>query len=1598
MTAKAVSVKTEGSKDLVHVNDITNHDAKAKDITQSYSRKTIRNNITTLPPIEDYFYNAGNSELWTTFKSKIQGMTYYFADELIKAQFVHHLGLKAEITNTVSTNLHEDLAVPRKALEALSISDFTADDQLFEMGCGRRNLIHGLKNIHYNRPVIDAPDIDRRMKFMRTRNEIVRNIDQLDTTYTLCDHEIRATDCGPCLTGNCENEDHFACEHMQDKYIVSTDVLYHGSTFLRVCQHVLQYSRESKAVFNIFEPLGDRNSYKVDTIVNGVKVGNVTCTRAEGNTLEIALAQFRFVTEGNVDHLLANALRLGALRNLQKTNAIINMKVSGNPFAYQHNTVPFNDNLWLNDIVYIGDCLIMQVHHRIHFASHQAVSVSIRTMSPQLARPDPLDAHHRRELYYKSEKISVTEETFLTVNLDKDHNLIDEKAVYKSIKQPDPEIPEIYELESSALYDNLPINRYFTATITGTEGKSITYALANINNTIGVAVVNHHKITTTTLPASTFNLTVPVAWLIELSRNFHKAAELNLTTMMSYWQVFQQSHTEVKPEMANPLMAGAAQLLRNQLQLTLQLCSTTMISEINSMKAGKSKIITTTKQEAKQALHTYSLILYFVLLVNMFWYTKISDYEENVINYTRRVLTALAGVISPETPGWLLIFELLVWLASLLCHLAPIIIQWLLLIKLGYPYYKKLQDYLNQISTQQVVYTKGVLGQLAHVMHEVFLLSPTVASIATAGKVVYVIMSIMYYTGNYPALQLGYAALTFMLMILGVVLILTFIQTKHGVNVIASATSGLFYYGFDTAKQVTSYGLSRVDDVLTQPLIPVGNAHTGGITGGYMTIGTLLTFILIYILMKFFKRTVISVIRSTIEFQYKIVNTSCVSEDNYTDVSGNLDRDTKWNLPYPIILTMEELVKMRCHLEKPGLKQICPTLIDAPPPIIYHACDATNFCAVKRQATEVAYPDPLVLADFKKWLIEVIYPELRRMLEQFDYNMEDWYEHLTAKQQKEINPFIITNNIPLDNSYEMFVKSEKQVKEWDVVNTRWKAPKNRCICSPQPAHKYVLGPVTYALEGIMAKNFKGYCGGKNWDQLGKHYNDMHDRGFLKTIQLDGAGFDRCQHYELKALIDHFVYDTVKPYIKHVDHKTWDFYAKPEWRTIKMIRRTKVGKFMMKETVGTIKQRGKTFSGSCDTTLMNTLKMAIYNRYVVEHVAKTPKNLYDLICKGDDSVVFIHSIIDESKLMEAYAKVFIDKKTGVHGLGQISKYLKIGTINDVDFCSTSTVELSYGNFAITRQLDRFLTFTPWSRKAVKMSDEDIRVYKTMLYISNLQWINDLPIFSEFNRLLYEDLTGTNIKVKTGITKLTYGQATNVVLLDYVFQQCLLEKYFDTDFMWNHRERNVRQTNAESDMFRVGKLIAEQLNKRYSYLQGSIRAYEADRFAACVDGYNCSRGINYNPITKRFWTATKIRPQSEMQDICDIPGLLHKQIPGQANQVNSSEPDGVRLTDSDQKEATSHQRGGEQAFDTLIIKRQIKKRIDRNARDSERRQDPHSTVTGKVENQRRAIQRLRPSQHRTQPTIEYVQEFICDSHRCFCQNQRYAAEDGWQKLII
>lgn len=513
----------------------------------------------------------------------------------------------------------------------------------------------------------------------------------------------------------------------------------------------------------------------------------------------------------------------------------------------------------------------------------------------------------------------------------------------------------------------------------------------------------------------------------------------------------------------------------------------------------------------------------------------------------------------------------------------------------------------------------------------------------------------------------------------------------------------------------------------------------------------------------------------------KLIMSTCITQDNYDEVDVPNATMINWRLKLNSRLTKREFLQLNCGCEKLGLKQVAPyiTTTDNTPyiePIIYHICQANNYAAIKRQCARVILPEKQTLKDFESWFDGIFRSEIQPILDSFVYNYDAWYNDLDLKQQQEVNK-LDRDHLDLDNAYTMFVKVEKQFYD------NGKAPKNRCICSPNATHKYVMGPVVKALDECF-RQLKGYCNGKNWEEMETFYNYCDHRGLTKTVQLDGSGFDRTQHQELKNMIDCRIYKHIADKITHVDPKTFLFYATPQKRKIKVQYFDKKNGL---SSLGYVEARGQTFSGSADTTFGNTLRMSLYNRYVMEVILGLKPRDYDLVSKGDDVTVFVDPKITDTRIQKAYDIAFYTKKykpteeDQYHGLGQIAKYIKIGGISDVDFCSTTTFYAQdIESYKIIRQIHRFFMMTPWSRKALSYTTDELKCYLQGLYIANTLWMHNMPILSVYNKKLEQDMTNVKIVNKMGQSK------ENVELTDlHSFQN--LKLYLDRDFYYSTKDR-------------------------------------------------------------------------------------------------------------------------------------------------------------------------------------------------------------------
>jgi hypothetical protein len=410
-------------------------------------------------------------------------------------------------------------------------------------------------------------------------------------------------------------------------------------------------------------------------------------------------------------------------------------------------------------------------------------------------------------------------------------------------------------------------------------------------------------------------------------------------------------------------------------------------------------------------------------------------------------------------------------------------------------------------------------------------------------------------------------------------------------------------------------------------------------------------------------------------------------------------------------------------------------------PIIYGPCLANNLAALFRMAQKQPVPEPIVFEQFTKYINSIIIPEAKVILDDFKTSKIQWYNHLIKTKQDEVKEYLNMDVNQLTQyyiskrdaikTYSNFVKSEKQFIESDI-------PKTRCICAPIPLLKYIMGPVVLEMERRFKNNFKGYSVPPTWEEQEQMLDEWELNGFTYTLQLDGSSFDLTQHQKIKTLIDQAIYNIV--YNQGGINTLQDNVTRGVFEeSVNAIRR-KIQCNVFEEgkinTHGVLTVYGKTFSGSPDTTLMNTIRMVCYNRFVNEGLLGLNKDEYKLWVKGDDVVCSYDSNLTRNRAMEQYANVFTqDKEIKIHGLGQIAKYYKLGDLTDIDFCSTNVIRTLNGH-KIIRKILNLAQKQNYSVKATFYDECKLAAYNRDQIIASRKWAGDNDIIKKYMEKIHD----------------------------------------------------------------------------------------------------------------------------------------------------------------------------------------------------------------------------------------------------------------------
>lgn len=450
-------------------------------------------------------------------------------------------------------------------------------------------------------------------------------------------------------------------------------------------------------------------------------------------------------------------------------------------------------------------------------------------------------------------------------------------------------------------------------------------------------------------------------------------------------------------------------------------------------------------------------------------------------------------------------------------------------------------------------------------------------------------------------------------------------------------------------------------------------------------------------------------------FKSKIVKRNAIS--NIIAFAGLDDPDK-------CVLESTPISEIECTCkgdECQALKRILPTATNTEQVICYNSCARTLYAAFKRQLKRVPEPDPQIIAEFQQFCEEYFLKYIEPHLRNFDYSYSQWFNAMPRHKQEAI--------LNADAEYKgdkvtfgLFCKREKQAF----------GGKNRAIANISQEVKKIMGPVCWALEDLADKYFPGYCGKKSWSKLEDYLAESYALGYTNALQGDGSGFDLSQHVACKY-IDYRIYNYLadKAKIHHVDPEIFRRVATAATREIE----AKYHQNKSLRPFAKAKIHGTVFSGSSDTTLMNTLRMALYNMFTLSKMGLKYDRDYRILAKGDDFMVLTRRL--EIDFERNYYKYWCTKdqgeKTGFqpYGIGQILKFLIIGDFSTIDFCSTTVIPYNGGtSFKLARKPERMLPLAHYSRAALRMSPGELKQY----YLDQAQSIDmcmpDMPFYKEY----------------------------------------------------------------------------------------------------------------------------------------------------------------------------------------------------------------------------------------------------------------------------
>lgn len=544
---------------------------------------------------------------------------------------------------------------------------------------------------------------------------------------------------------------------------------------------------------------------------------------------------------------------------------------------------------------------------------------------------------------------------------------------------------------------------------------------------------------------------------------------------------------------------------------------------------------------------------------------------------------------------------------------------------------------------------------------------------------------------------------------------------------------------------------------------------------------------------------------------------------------------------YVILTTAIKDIPCTCKADDEiSLLRILPVGANTEKVICYNSCMRTLFAAFKRQMMRVYKPaadmvnenNPDSFQHFvKKYFDEYVQP----VLDKFDYSYSQWYNKMPRSKQQAMDDAqhkIAEHGYPDLVEYGLFCKREKQQA----------GGKNRAIANIDPQIKYMMGPVCWALEDLADKYFPGYCGKKSWEDLEDYLCVAKAEGYDYVLQGDGSAFDTCQHYELKY-IDRLIYNYLVDHGKiwHVDPEAFRLVATAELRELNAkIHMDKKFTALASATI-----RGTVFSGASDTTLMNTLRMALYNMYTLERKGLKFGRDFKMLAKGDDFMVFTRTPdLDGEAFEDVYMEIWRPKpkhtkanfsEVKENQLGMILKFLNVGGYETIDFCSVTCIPYDDGTkFKLARKPDRMTPLAHYSRNALKMSSGELKQYLVDQAMAIDLAMPNMPFYREY-AIAYREAAA---KIKAVPVRSKPGRARKILADDGHHKVAPVhhEFFYETEFYdyghdfveglkWRQSRRRIPDQDVYDHLLRHFNISYNDIQYHGRFLTHSGIFYDA-----------------------------------------------------------------------------------------------------------------------------------------------------------------------------